>query len=200
MTPFELNLGHELDIERQRFDSEWLFQWYNIKSDRRIVDVPDYKGGRITVGGVRFEGTAPLIYWQALGRYLNGKVHEIFRRWDQETKPYPAELRRSSLDGTERLLRLFVAGIMERANRTDQALRGDGTPKTDKSMEGSAAHSHANAEIIRLTQAHQALLPALPVGPEATTWRSRLVGALNLRPGMFGMNIDLKKLFERDKG
>jgi hypothetical protein len=26
MTPFELSLGHELDIERQRFGNEWLFK------------------------------------------------------------------------------------------------------------------------------------------------------------------------------
>jgi hypothetical protein len=199
MTPFELGLGHELDIERQRFDSEWIFQWYNVLSDRRIVDVSDFRGGRITMNG-RFEGQCQSIYWQALGRYLNGKVHEIFQRWDRETSPYPPGMRGSSLGGTERLLRQFVAAVMEDANRADQALRGDGTPKTDKAREGSGAHSHANVEILRLTQAHQALLPALPVDAEKTGWRNRLIDALNIRPGMFGMNIDLKKLFERDEG
>jgi len=69
--------------------------------------------------------------------------------------------RRSSLEGTARLLEQFVAGVMERANRTDQALRGDGTPKTDKAREGSGAHSHANVEILRLTVAHTDLLPAV---------------------------------------
>ena len=29
MTPFELSLSHELDIERQRFGNDWLFKWYN---------------------------------------------------------------------------------------------------------------------------------------------------------------------------
>jgi hypothetical protein len=91
MTPFELSLGHELDIERQRFDSEWLFQWHNIKSEQRIVDVPDYRGGRISMGGIRFEGQCQSIYWQALGRYLNGKVHEIFQRWIG--KPVPTRQR-----------------------------------------------------------------------------------------------------------
>jgi len=160
MTPFELSLGHELDIEPQRFDSEWLFQWYNILSEDRIVNVPSFDGGRIARNGV-FEAQAQSLYWQAIGRYLNGKVHEIFRRWDQETRTYPAVQRRSSLEGTARLLEQFVAGVMERANRTDQALRGDGTPKTDKAREGSGAHSHANVEILRLTVAHTDLLPAV---------------------------------------
>jgi hypothetical protein len=157
---FELSLGHELDIDRRRFDSEWLFQWYNILSEGRIVDVPSFDGGRIARGGCEFDDQCQSIYWQAIGRYLNGKVHEIFRRWDQETSTYPADQRRSSLDGTARLLGQFVAGVMERANTTDQALRGRGTPRTDKTLEGSGVHSFANVEILRLTQAHMALMPA----------------------------------------
>ena len=199
MTPFELNLRHELDIERQRFDNEWLFQWYNIRSEKRIVDVPDYRGGRIAWGGIRFEGQSQLIYWQAFGRYLNCKVHEVFQRWDRETSPYPPALRRSSLDGIERLLRQFVAGLVVRANATDQALRGDGTPKTDKALEGSEAHSHANAEIIRLKQAHEALmLSNVPEGKLFGIGR-RLMDAVNLRPSFMGMSIDLKQLFTRQK-
>jgi hypothetical protein len=199
MTPFELNLGHELDIERQRFDSEWLFRWHSIRSDRHIVDVPDYRGGRITVGGRVFDSQCQSIFWQALGRYLNGKVHEVFQRWDHETSPYPAALRRSSLEGTERLLRQFVAALMGRANSTDQALRGDGTPKTDKALEGSGAHSHANAEILRLKQAHEVLLPA--DAPEGKLWGvgRQLMDAVNLRPSFMGMSIDLKQLFTRQK-
>jgi hypothetical protein len=197
MTPFELSLGHELDIERRRFDSEWLFQWYNILSDDRIVNVPSFDGGRIARNGV-FEGQAQSLYWQAIGRYLNGKVHETFQRWDRETNTYPAVLRRASLDGTARLLGQFVAGLMERANTTDQALRGHGTPKTDKASEGSGAHSQANVQILRLTQAYQALLPAEIPEVKASGWR-QFADALNLKPGFMGMSIDLKKLFSRDK-
>lgn len=200
MTPFELSLGHELEIERQRFNNEWLFQWHNIRSEKRIVDVPDYRGARIALGGLRFEGQPQSIYWQALGRYTNGKIHEIFQRWDRDTCTYPPALRRSSLEGTEKLLRQFVAALMERAHSTDQALRGEGTPRIDKALEGSAAHSHANVEILRLKQAHEALLPAVSEPPSRANFRSRIIDALNIKPGMFGMNIDLKKLFWREKG
>jgi hypothetical protein len=58
-------------------------------------------------------------------------------------------------------------------------------------------HSGANVEILRLAQAHRALVPAL--NNEGEPWRRRFVDSLNLRPGAFGLNIDLKTLFTRQK-
>jgi len=197
MTPFELSLGHDLDIERQRFDSEWLFRWHNIHSERHIVDVPDYRGGRITMGGVLFQGQAQSIYWQAIGRYLNGKVHETFQKWDQETKSYPPALRASSLDGTERIVGQFVARVAQQSLETFRAVAGRGFPVTETPYEGSGMHSGANVEILRLAQAHRALLPTEKSG-KVRLWQ-RFIDALNLKPGAFGMNIDLKKLFSRQK-
>src|ERR1700676_3495172 len=130
MTPFELNLGHDLDIERQRFGNDWLFKWHSMNIDGRIVDVPSFDGGRIARNG-RFEGQAQSLYCQAIGRYLNGKVHETFQKWDQDTRSYPPAQRSSSLDGTERLLGQFVASVAGRALETDRALRGRGSPVTD---------------------------------------------------------------------
>jgi hypothetical protein len=89
MTPFELSLGPELDIERQRFGNEWMFKWYCLNMEGRTVDVPSFDGGRITIGGVLFQGQAQSIYWQSIGRYLNGKVHETFQKWDKDTRSYP---------------------------------------------------------------------------------------------------------------
>jgi hypothetical protein len=114
MTPFELSLGHELDIERQRFGNEWLFKWYCVNMEGRTVDVPSFDGGRITIGGVLFQDQAQSIYWQSIGRYLKGKVHDTFQKWDQDTRSYPAALRSSSLDGTEGLLGRFVASVAGR--------------------------------------------------------------------------------------
>jgi hypothetical protein len=198
MTPFELSLGHDLDIERQRFGNEWLFKWYCLNMEGRTVDVPSFDGGRITIGGVLFQSQAQSIYWQSIGRYLNGKVHETFQKWDQDTRSYPAGLRLSSLDGTEMLVRQFVASVARQALETDRALRGRGSPVTDTPIEGSGMHSGANVEILRLAQSHRALLPAVNSGAEPSVWR-RFVDSLNLRPGAFGMNIDLKKLFTRQK-
>ena len=42
MTPFELSLKHDLDIERLRFDNEWLFKWHCLNMEGRTVDVPRF--------------------------------------------------------------------------------------------------------------------------------------------------------------
>ncbi len=195
MTPFELSLGHDLEVERQRFGSAWLFKWYGMTYEGGKTDVEDFRGGKITYAGNRFEGQPQTIYWQAVGRYLNGKVHSTFQKWDQETRSYPAALRSSSLEGTERLLLGFVAKVARHATETDQALRGHGHPKTDVPREGSAAHTHANVEIYRLTTAHKALMPTEPKTEMVSSVQGRFADALNLKPGLFGVSIDLKKLF-----
>jgi predicted DNA binding CopG/RHH family protein len=58
-------------------------------------------------------------------------------------------------------------------------------------------HSAANLEILRLAQAHRELLPTEKSAE--VRWSERLIDALNIKPGMFGMNIDVKKLFGRQK-
>jgi hypothetical protein len=197
MTPFELSLGHELEIEQQHFDNEWLFKWHCLNMEGKTVDVPRFDGGRITIGGVLFQGQAQSIYWQAIGRYLNGKVHETFQKWEHETRSYPTALRASSLDGTERLTTQFVARVAQRSLETFRAVAGRGSPVTDPSYEGSAMHSAANVEILRLANAIRALLPTVTSGKAG--WWERLIDALNVKPGAFGMNLDLKKLFGREK-
>lgn len=198
MTPFELSLRNELDVERMRFGNEWLFKWHSINIEGRSVDVDRFDGGRISYGGIVFEGQPQAVYWRAIGRYLNGKVHAIFQKWDQETRAYPVAARRSSLDGTERLLWEFVANVVRHATETDQALRGRGHPKADVPRDASGAHTGANVEIHRLAKAHRELLPSETVEQELSM-RGRIAEALNLRPGLFGVNIDLKKLFQGRK-
>jgi hypothetical protein len=158
ITPFEVHLGNELNVERQRFGNEWLFKWYSLNMEGRTVDVPSFDGGRITLGGIRFESQVQSIFWQALGRYLAGKVHEGFQKWDRETKEYPAELRKSSLYGTSSLLGRFAASVTQKAHETDKALRGQGTPKTDESLLGSGTQAEVTVEVHRLLLAHMALI------------------------------------------
>ena len=195
-TPFELMQQRDLEVEQLRFANEWLFPWHSLNVEGRIVDVDRFDGGRIRVGGFVFGDQLQLIFWQAVERYFDQKIHSVLQKWDRETMSYPAEQRLSSLSGTERLLDIFVAGVMGRAARTDQVLRGRGNESVDVPMKGAAAHSHARAEIIRLAEAHRALLLV-----EETKMRrsdlGRIIDAISFKPGLWGLSIDLKKLFRK---
>lgn len=158
MTPFELALQNELDIETQRFVNKWLFIWHNYNVEGRVVDVEDFRGGKFHVGGGVFQGQIQDLYWQAIGRYLTGKIIEIFQKWDEGTRSYPAELRKSSLERTGIHAGKFVAKIIKKSTDTDRALRGRGFPDQIEPYNSTGYHSHANAEIHRLVAAHTALL------------------------------------------
>jgi hypothetical protein len=159
MTPFELTVQSELDVEWQRFNNEWLFPWHNLNIEGRIVDVPNFQGtSRITIGGCLFQGQQQDIYWQAIGRYLNQKIHEVFRRWDTETSSYPSKLRSGSLDGVDHLLKRFVAKIVTLANDTALRLKARGYPQNVTPYNSTGYHSAANVEIIRLVEAHKSLM------------------------------------------
>ena len=58
-----------------------------------------------------------------------------------------------------------------------------------------AVRTAAASEIERLKTAHLGLMPAEIVKKEY--WWRRYWDALNIRPGMFGFSVDLKKLFQR---
>ena len=162
MTPFELNLRNVLDVERQRFTNKWLFPWHNINIQNRVVDVEDFRGGKFAVGGFLFQGDLQQRYWQAIDRYLVAKVHEVFQKWDEETRSYTESKRRSSIEGTDKLLRGFVSAIIKKATDTDRRLRGRGFPDKVPVYNASGERSHANAEISRLADSHRSLIESAP--------------------------------------
>jgi hypothetical protein len=165
MTPFELAIQSELDVEWQRFNNEWLFPWHNLNIEGRIVNVPNFQGaGRITIGGTLFQGQQQDIYWQAIARYLNQKIHEVFRRWEAETSSYPGGLRLSSLNGIELSLRQFVAKIVALANDTAIRLKGRGYPESVTPFNSTGFHSGANVEILRLVDSHRSLMAGKTTG------------------------------------
>jgi len=162
MTPFELNLRNVLDVEWQRFTNKWLFPWHNINIQNRIVDVEDFLGGKFAVGGFLFQGDLQQRYWQAIDRYLVAKVHDVFQKWDEETRSYTESKRRSCIEGTDKLLRGFVSAIIKKATDTDRRLRGRGFPDKVPVYNSSGEHSHANAEISRLADSHRSLIESAP--------------------------------------
>ncbi len=65
-TPFEISLVHELGQDVIRMANDWFFKWHSINIENRTVDVEDFYGGRITVGGIMFQGQIQEIYWSSV--------------------------------------------------------------------------------------------------------------------------------------
>jgi hypothetical protein len=165
-TPFILALEPELEVEWQRFSNKWLFPWYNLNIEGQVVEVEDFGGGRFHVGGIRFQGQIQEMYWQSVGRYLNQKINEVFKRWDEETASYPLDMRLNSLDRTGHLLRFFSTRVVKQATDTDRALRGNGNPMSViPEYNSSGVQSAASASILRLLEAHKRLIGPAPQPP-----------------------------------
>lgn len=158
MTPFELSLEMELNVERQRFDNQWLFKWHGMTYEGGVTDVEDFSGGRIHYGGIKFGHQQQQVFWQALERYLLLQVHDVFKKWDVETKGYSQETRLRSIDGVSQKLRTFVQRINMRAVETDRRLRGRGYPASVQPFNSTVQMSRAEAEILRVAEAHRQLL------------------------------------------
>ena len=159
-TPFEISLVHELGQDVIRMANDWFFKWHSINIEGQHVDVEDFYGGRITVGGFVFQGQIQDIYWSSVGKHLVDRVHKGFRQWETECATYPPSLKLSALDALERSLNGYIARIMQHAVRTDAALRGRGDPSSAPAYNSTGTHSRANVEVIRLRAAHLALIPA----------------------------------------
>lgn len=158
VTPFELSLERELDVERQRFDNQWLFKWHGMTCAGGVMDVEDFRGGRIHYGGIKFGYQQQQIFWQAFERYLLSQVHDVFKKWNVETKEYSTETRLRSIDGVSRSLRMFVERINMRAVETDRRLQGNGNSAAAQPFSSNVQMSRADAEIVRVAEANRRLL------------------------------------------
>jgi hypothetical protein len=69
VTPVELSIEAELNLETQRFNNDWLFKWHGMTYEGGKTDVEDFRGGRIHLSGVTFGSQQQTIYWQAIDVY-----------------------------------------------------------------------------------------------------------------------------------
>jgi len=159
MTPVELSIDAELNVELQRFDNDWLFKWHGMTYEGGKTDVEDFRGGRIHFAGIKFGEQQQAIYWQAIDRYLRQKAHAVFKQWEVETQTYPLATRRTSIDGVERSLGRFVVGILSHALDTDKRLRGSGNPENVMPYIPTPGHAGGvGGEVTSLAAAHRALI------------------------------------------
>jgi len=61
-----------------------------------------FGAARIRYRGVVFGYQQQQIFWQAIERYLLQTAHEVFKRWDIETKTHSTVMRLRSIDGVAR--------------------------------------------------------------------------------------------------
>jgi hypothetical protein len=128
-----------LHVEWQKFANEWLFKWHGMTYEGGVTDVDDLRGRRIHYAGIKFGYQQQQIFWQAIALYLDQRTHAYFKRWDEETKQYPEDVRQNSLDGVERQVRQFVTKIVSLSVDTDRRLRGEG----DCSQNSHFSNSHS---------------------------------------------------------
>lgn len=159
ITPIELSIDAELNVEIQRFVNDWLFKWHGMTYEGGKTDVEDFLGGRIHFAGIKFGHQQQTIYWQAIDRYLRQKTHAVFSQWDAQTQTYSLANRRSSIDGVEQALGRFVTQILSRALETDKRLRGSGYPQgVMPFVPASGQGGGAGGEVAYLAAAHRALV------------------------------------------
>ena len=205
-TPIELTIEAELNVEVQRFADQWLFPWHGMTYEGGKTDVDNFRGGRISYAGVRFDHQKRSIFWQAIDTYLRQKIHDVFKQWESGSSGYSLTARRGSIEGVERTLRRFVARIMAHAVNTDQALRGGGYSENATKYDPQIGHTYAGAEISNLAVAHRNLLDQaleekakvdLPTVHQNSPSPMREPELLTLKPGIWGMSVDVKAAFRR---
>src|SRR5439155_1513350 len=114
--------------EYSRMDSQWFFRWHNLNIANRIVDVDDFKGGRIQTGGVLFDGSAELIYWETISRYFLNKINDVFERAEHEIRVTSCIHATPIAEETAQLLRSYCQRIFRHAIDTARRVKGRGFP------------------------------------------------------------------------
>jgi hypothetical protein len=105
--------------------NEWFFKWHQIGGPR-AVEIESFRGKPICYGGIKYSGTAILIYWQTIQLYLRKKIGAIFDNLEEDLKQYPIEIRGKALTEAQSIVTEFAAKIRRAAIEKDRILRGNG--------------------------------------------------------------------------
>jgi hypothetical protein len=190
MTPFGLRLQLALDQERQRMANEWFFKWHFIGRDGP-VDIDGFDGRKIHYGGIQFGGSARLVYWSTLARYLKLKVGDIFDKLEIELKEYPFAQAKLAITETRDTITSFVQAITRDAIEKDRVLRGNGFEKAtaDPSQSGSLLLAVTDAH--HRSEALKAFLEAKETPPEKMSRLYRIEKLLREHKELVGICLFL---------
>jgi hypothetical protein len=125
VTPTATRLQARLDERRRWFQNEWFFKWHFIGKDGP-VSIESFDGRGIHLGGIMFDGSARLTYWDTVTRGVRKEITEQFAWVDEEVRKYTAETALRAIDECARELATFARIIRREAIKKDRILRGDG--------------------------------------------------------------------------
>ena len=198
MTPIGSRLSISLDDEYLRMQNEWFFKWHFIGDSQHAVEIDSFRGKPICYGGVKFSGTAPLVYWQTIQYYLRKKIGLIFDSLEKELQKYPTDIRIASLQEAQIIVSQFASKIRKTAIEKDRVLRGNGMQFPKEQDAGHWQGCHAGDIAARIDQLRriycEAKQPAESFETTKPQTRSELV---TLKPGLWGMSFDVKEALRR---
>ena len=125
MTPIGSRLFASLEDEYLRMQNDWFFKWHHIGS-QWPAEIDSFRGKPIVYGGIKFSGSARLVYWDTIQYYLRTKIGSIFDGLEEELPKYPLEIRVEALNEARRIVGQFAEKMRKAAVKKDRILRGDG--------------------------------------------------------------------------
>lgn len=158
------------------FINEWFFKWHFIGKDGPVT-IDSFDGRGIHYGGIKFDGTARRVYWDALVRGVRKEITEQFAWVDQEVRNYNRGTSLKAIDECAGMLMAFVRSIRREAVAKDRILRGDGVSFPSENDAGRW-EDISDKEIASLAEALKAALPhqfdpLAPAAPVSATLRQR---------------------------
>jgi len=105
--------------------NDWFFKWHFIGGDRP-VEIDNFRGDFIRYGGIKFDGSARIVFWDTIAFYLKQKISQLFDEVESAIQNYPVELRPAAIEECQSLITGFGAIIKRTAIDKDRILRGDG--------------------------------------------------------------------------
>ena len=87
--------------------NEWFFKWHHI-GGQWAIEIDSFRGKPIVYGGIKFAGSARLVYWDTIQHYLRNKIGAIFDGVEEELKKYPLEIRAAALAEARWIVSRFV--------------------------------------------------------------------------------------------
>jgi hypothetical protein len=127
MTPFGRRLEAEFEREFSRLANEWYLEWHALARGEPI-DLDDFRGGRIRLGGMRFDAGAVLAYWSAVERHARGKIEETFHAAEEEIRARACAGMEAIAEDAAIRLRSFLDRLHRHAVFTEYRLQARGYP------------------------------------------------------------------------